>query len=327
MSNTANNQQTSEEIDLGYLFRKIGDLFRKCVKLLFEVIAFLIKFKFIVIAILLIGFGYGYYKDKTALKAYQNEVLVIPNVESVDYLYDKVEALNAKVRLADTVFLKKILDTNYRYFRRVEVEPIVDIYNFVSKSRENIDIFRILFQDQDVSEYMEDLTNSKYYKYHRLNFTVVGKDNSEFVVQHLLQHINDNPHYKDYLALGRANTDLQIREYELMIARIDTILKAAGTIAQNDGSSIYINENAQLYNLVDEKQKLLNKKLRLEMQKNDEVAIVKEVSASYNIIGEEGLRIPNKIKTPLFWLFLFCMLFFVRYVYVKMKRIAEEKDK
>lgn len=325
MSNTANNQQTSEEIDLGYLFRKIGGLFRTCVKLLFEVIAFLIKFKFIVIAILLIGFGYGYYKDKTSLKAYQNEVLVIPNVESVDYLYDKVEALNAKVQIGDAVYLKKILDTNYRYFRKVEVEPIVDIYNFVSKSRENIDIFRILFQNQDVSEYMEDLTNSKYYKYHRLNFTVVGKENSEFVVQRLLRYINDNSHYKNYLELGRANTDLQIKEYGVMIAQIDTILKAAGTIAQNGGSSVYINENAQLFDLVEKKQELLNKKLMLDMRKNDEVALIKEVSANYNIVGEKGFRIPSKIKTPLFWLFLFSMVFFVRYVYKKLQRIAEQE--
>jgi len=325
MSNHPSNNTATEEIDLGYLINKLGVLFRKSVKKLFEVIAFLIKFKFIVIAILLIGFGYGYYNDKTALKSYQNEVLVIPNVESVDYMYDMVKAVNAKVQLNDSTFLKEVIGEKYKYLRKVEVEAIVDIYNFVSESRENIDVFRILFMNQDPSDYMEDLTNSKYYKYHRLNFTVVGKDNSEEVVERILQYFNANTHYGDYLNIGKANTELQIRENIQMIAQIDSVLKASANL--NTGlaaGAVSIHENAELYRLIEKKQELLNHNLVLQMRKYDESSIIKTVNANYNITNKTGLVISKKIKTPLLWLFVFCFVFFLKYMYFKMKEIAEE---
>src|SRR5690606_24972696 len=110
---STNNTNQTEEIDLGYLFKKAGDIFKNCVKILFQIIAFFLKYKFIVIALIVIGFAYGYYKDSNAKKSYSNQGIVIPNFESVDYLYNSIENLNTKIRQADTLFLQKVLDTNF----------------------------------------------------------------------------------------------------------------------------------------------------------------------------------------------------------------------
>src|SRR5690606_20461322 len=132
-----------EEIDLGYLFKKMNDLFKKSIKLLFEVIAFFLKYKFIVIALIVIGFAYGYYKDSHSKKLYLNQGIVIPNYESVDYLYDKVAVINEKILIGDTLYLKNLLGANYLNLIKINVEPIADIYNFSTKSREHVDVLRI----------------------------------------------------------------------------------------------------------------------------------------------------------------------------------------
>jgi len=326
MSNHPTNNTATEEIDLGYLIHKLGVLFRKSVKKLFEVIAFLIKFKFIVIAILLIGFGYGYYKDKTALKTYQNEVIVIPNFESVDYLYSQAEILNAKIRQHDTLFLRKVFDKDMYYLRNVEVEPIVDIFSFISQAEENIDIFRILVYNQDFENYIEDENNYKYNKYHRLKVGTSGDQRSERIISKLLAYLNTNTHYQEYQKLSIENTALQLAENKRMITQVDSLIAAATRGTAVGGTSITVfTDNANKRNdLLRVKQDLLDNQLRLQKRSKDEQAVLKEVSSEYNIVEKKGLYIPEKIKTPLLWLFIFCFIFFLKYMYFKLKDIAEE---
>ena len=104
----AQQQHSSEEVDLGYLFKSIGGFFKKILRTLFLILDFFKKYFIIIIILLIIGFAYGYYKDYNAIKTYDNEVIVIPNFESVDYLYDKVEAINKKIASGDTIYLQNV---------------------------------------------------------------------------------------------------------------------------------------------------------------------------------------------------------------------------
>jgi len=326
MTNHPQNTNQSEEIDLGYLFNKMGDFFKSFVKLLFLIFAFFQKYIYITILLIIIGIGYGYYKDKTSKKTYLNETIVIPNFESVDYLYGKVDALNSKILLRDTLFLKQILDTNYNKIKKLEIEPIVDIYNFVAKSREHIDIFRILFQNQELSEFVEDMATSKYYKYHKLNYTIVGDKSSEKVINDLLLHINTNEHFLEYQNVGRVNRTLEISENAKMIAQVDSVFKAVSTFSTENKSnqSLFINDNSQLNTLLTTKRELLEDRMKLLMQDKDETDIVKLVSANYNL-KPDGFIISNTIKYPIMLILLFSLVFFIGYAYKKLKVIAEDK--
>jgi hypothetical protein len=315
-----------DEIDLGLLIKKIKDFFNNCVKLFFRVLLFFKKYATVVVILILIGFGYGFYLDVTKNKTYTNEVIVIPNVESVDYLYSKINALNAKIKIKDSIYLKTILDTNHRRLREIKIEPIVDIYNFVSKSRDHIDIFRILFQNQDLKEYLDDLATTKYFKYHRVNFSIVGTQASEKIIEDILREINENEHYQEYLEVGKENTKFQIEQTHAMIKQVDSIIKSTTDFASQNQSnqSVYINDNSQLTGLLNIKRDLLDDLRILEMKSKDEVQIVKAVSSNYNIVGKKGFPIANKIKFPILLVFLFSFVFFLIYLYRKLKAIAED---
>ncbi len=326
MSNQSSNANQSEEIDLGYLFRKIGEFFKNCVKLLFKVLSFFIAYKVYVIILILVGVIYGFYVDSKTKTVYDNKALVIPNFESVDYLYDKIGALNSKIESRDTLYLTSILGANYKYLKNVKIEPIVDIYNFISKSRENIDIFRIFTQNQDIEEYMEEFSNSKYYKYHKLNFKIKGKKETETIVAKILEHLNDNKHYNEYGAFYRENIDLQIFEHKFMIRQIDTLLESASkdNIMGSSGQGVLINDNSNFHNLIERKRLLLEDLLVKQKQKVDYRDVVKVVSIDYNLVDHSKLSLSAKIKYPIYLIFLFSLIFFFRYSYKKLKEIAEK---
>lgn len=320
MSNTpvTNNQQ--EEIDLGYLLNKISQMFKKAVKIFFELIGFFLKYKTFVIILLLLCFFYGWYKDSRAVPVYDNKGIIIPNVESVDYFYDKVEAFNTKIKAKDSIYLKKILDTNYRKLIRIELEPISDIYNFLSKSRENIDIFRIFTQSQDLKDYLDEFSNNKYFKYHKINFRIRGTSNSDLIISQILEHLNNNSHYNEYVKVYRSNISQQIDEHKKMIKQIDSLFKSINIANVNGANGLFISDNSDIHNTFERKRLLVEEMLPLEMLLVDLEKPLNLVEINYNLESEKPIG--NSIKYPIYFLILFTLYVFIRQTFNKLKRIA-----
>jgi hypothetical protein len=325
MSNTPTTNNHQEEIDLGYLVNKVNQLFKKSVKLLFELIGIFIKYKIITAVIFVLAVAYGIYKDQSTSVEYNNQALVIPNFESVDYLYDKVDALNAKVRGQDSLYLKQILGSNHRKLREIEIEPITDIYNFGAKSRENIDILRILFQNQDFNEFVDHVANSKNYKYHRINFKIIGEYDSKDIVNNLLIYLNENEHYLGYQSIFKEHYQFELNEVEKMIGYVDSIFDSAKTIAAQNatGQSVFINDNSQLNNLLFSKRSLIEDRVKLKLKIEDQEEIIKTVKLDLNLLPESGFRVIKTVLYPFFVFFIFSVIFFFRYFYLKLREIAE----
>lgn len=319
-------QNNQDEIDLGYLFNKISNFFRSLVRLLFLVIAFFIKYIIVIVILILIGVGIGYYFDKNKEEVYNNEIIVIPNFDSADYLYSKINSVNAKIKDNDSDFLNKIFGKKYNYVTGIEVEPIIDIYNFVAKTRENVEVFKILTAKQDIPDYIKDAQNNKYYKYHKIILKIKGKSESEELVNLLMNFLNTNTHYLEYQEVGAKDTEFQIKNYELMIAQVDSILKTAADIELNNRTnqtSVLINDNSQINFLFQSKERYLTKLLELKLQNKDEDKVIKEVATNYNVVDMTEFHINNKIKYPFLLVMLFSLFFFIKYTYKKLKIMAE----
>lgn len=317
-------QDTSEEIDLGYIFKKSNDFFKKMVRGFFLILDFFKKYFIVIIILLILGFAYGYYKDATSQKTYDNEILVIPNFESVDYLYDKVEAINNKISRGDTLYLQQMLDTNYRKLKNIQIEPIADIYNFVSKSKRNFDVLRLIAEKQDFSEYIEDLSTSKYFKYHRMKISISGDDSSEKVIADLFSFLNDNKQLKEYQTVYVENNKLEIKEHYKMISQIDSLLKA-NAMRDQRGSNVTINNTAELFNLIEIKKELVENIVQLKTEEIDFSTPIKMVSADYNLEVKRFLSISNKVKYPLLFVFLFSLAFFIIYLFKSLRIYAKSQ--
>lgn len=323
-----NTNNSTEEVDLGYLFNRIGGFFRGIVKLIFLMVVFFKKYIWITIGLIVVGIILGYFKDKSSEgnQVYENRIIVIPNFESVDYLYETVDELNAKVKYEDSVYLKSILGNQFKNLGTIEIEPIPDIYNFITKSQENIDVFRILFQNQDFTEFIEDVPTSKNYKYHKLVINVVGRE-SKSIIDTLLKNINNNTHFLGYKKEFQENTKLQLEQNALMLSQADSIIKSAVVFSPEKGGdqAVYISDG-RLDMILFRKQELLDMRLKLQKKLNDEVEVIKLVSANYNVLNKSFLSFSNKVKYPILLVFLFSFFFFLRFTYRKLKAVAEKDE-
>ena len=316
---------SSEEVDLGYLFKSIGSVFKSLVKLLFLVLVFFRKYFLLIIGVIIVGIILGYFLDRNSVNVYENRLIVIPNFESVEYLYDKTDELNFKIQSGDSLYLKEIFGENYTVVRKIEIEPIVDIYNFTTKSRENIDVFRILFENQDMKEFVDDMTTSKQYKYQKLKVFILGKE-SEKPLADLIKFYNENMHFTQYKEAYVENTTERLLETEKMIKQSDSVINS---IVNATGGSItnppvYASFNNDFYSIYRYKDVLLKDKLELLKKSKDEVAIIKPVSINYNILEGGFATLKNTIKIPMLLFLLFSFIFFLRFVYLGLKRIAQE---
>lgn len=323
MSNHPEHNNQSEEIDLGYLIKKINALFIRSLKLLFGVISFYLKHIYIILTLILIGVVYGYFKEKDNLILYDNHAIVVPNFESVHYLYDKIDAINFKIGQKDSLYLKNIFGDDYKRLRKLEIEPIIDMYQFLSKSRENIDIFRIITQSQDIIDYKEELSNNKYNKYHKLNLKIYGERNTEAIVSKVVDYLNSNEHLKEYSSIFKENNELKIDEHKKMLAQIDSVLYSIYSgKSQQSNYGVQFSDNPYTHFLIERKGMVMDDLLQHQINKIDFENAIKIVKIDYNLIDNSKFSVSSKIKYPLLLVFLYSLFFFFRYSYFKLKKIA-----
>lgn len=316
-------QRLSEEIDLGYLVNRVIKFFRSGIKLLYGIILFFLKYWIITLVLIILGIGYGLLKDNPNKKTYQSEAIVIPNYESVDYLYAAIEEINSKIKVRDTVFLKSFLGADYKKLKRIQIEPIADIYNTMSKSREQIDVFRIIYQNQDFDKFIDNLATSKYFKYHKVSFTTAGEGYSEEIISNVFSYWNSNQHFLAYQEMFKENVAFQETQYLLMFRQIDSVIASITEANRRAyGGGVVITENNNLSELFNRKRDMMEDLLEVQTKKEDYVDIIKLVYLNAEV---ENLTISNSFKYPVIFVGLFALAFFLRYLFLAMRRIAEDK--
>lgn len=312
----------SEEIDLGYLFRRSNDFLKSIVRSFFLIIAFFKRHAIVLIVIIAVGFVFGFYKDYNAVEVYNNKLIIIPNFQSVDYLYDKVDAINSKIKIGDSVYLKSIVGQRYRELKSIKLEPIVDIYNFLSnKDNRNFEVFRALTEKKDISEFLEDMSTSKYYKYHHMDILIKGDTSSEKIVKDLIAFLNQNEHFAEYQDIFKNSNQLEISEHYKMLAQVDSLVSSSSAVSGSN-ANIAINNTTNLFSLIQQKREILKEIVKLKMQQVDYSAPIREVSANYNLETKRFLNISNKIRFPILLVLAFCGVYLFLYLLRKLRSYA-----
>ena len=163
-----------QEIDLGQVFKKIGNFFQSIIDSFFDAILFVKRNIIAIIVLFIIGVILGFYLDKTT-KTYTNEIIVLPNYGSVDYLYSKIELLEAKRNENDTVFFRELGFKNVNELGLIEIEPVIDVFKFVDKKPENFELIKLMAEDGDLNKIIEGGITSKNYPFHKIKFSTSKK--------------------------------------------------------------------------------------------------------------------------------------------------------
>lgn len=308
MSATPQNQD-NQEIDLSLISKKIGDFFESISNSIFKGILFFKRNIVWIIILFILGVGLGIYLDKTT-KVYDDEIIVIPNFGSTDYLYSKINLFNAKIKEKDTVFLLNLGIKNTKEIRKVEISPIVDVYKFISNKPENFDLIKLMAEDGDLNKIVKDELTSKNYPFHMIQISTSRKESIDEFITPFLKYLNNSDYFKIIQKEFVSNTEIKMRENDSIIKQINGFLNdfKANVNGTKSNNLVYYSENNQINDIIKTKDQLISEQgqHRLELVNYDK--IVKEVSIVSNIENTKSINGKQKLILPFLFIGIFIMI-------------------
>lgn len=326
----ANQNNTNSEIDLGELSRKAKNFFSSIGDSFFDGILFIKRYFIIVILLLAAGIALGIYKDQ-GKQVYMQKMFVVPNFGSVDYLYEEIETLNAKIEQNDDAYLARIGIKDPSAISKIEIDPVIDIYGFANENPYaeeespeyvNYQIFRLMAEKGDINKVMEDKVTARNYKNHIITVSTKGKASKEDVLAPILNHFNSNQYYKQLQEQGKKDLDISIASKEASIKQIDDILSSVSQ-RTNSGSLVAYNDNTDLSDLVKSKNKLVAELAQNKIDRINYDEIVKDGSSMLNIQDLSLTSGRMKYIYPIVFILLFVLG--VRFVSFYKKQVEKRK--
>jgi len=229
MSTNSNTPNTSEEVDLGQLFKLIGNAFDrffnffitifKRIFLAFVWLVFFIKKRIIVLVLAgIFGFVYGLLNSKSAAPKYESAVTVVQNYPTGENLYNSVSYYNDLVKQGDFQTLGAVLNLDESKAESIlsfQVEPVVSendkllAFNNYIKKLDSLASTKIEYEDFLLNN--EDYTH----KYQQVKISSTQRNSFKSVFESIVESINSNPFFineqnKDITELNKTKEGLEL---------------------------------------------------------------------------------------------------------------------
>ena len=315
---TNDQNNSSEEIDLGVLVKKINGFFSNISLTIFKGILFVKKNILVFGALFIIGAVLGYFLDKTN-PSYDSEIIVAPNMDGTDYLYSKIELLTSKLNEGDKPFFKSIGINNPEKISLIEIEPIIDIYNFVNNSTsaasaqntQNFELVKLLSESSDITKVINDKLTSKNYPHHKIHIVTSDKTSIDATIKPLMKFLNTDEYLNKILEISKDNIIIKMKKNEELIAQTDSLIRILTVNLMKDQSKaslVYNNENNQFNDFFNLKNGLINEIAGQRIALINSNSVIKDISTVVNIRNNKGTNGKMKLILPVLFIFMFLII-------------------
>ncbi len=255
MSKDLPQPQQSEEVDLGQLFKLIGNAFNNFFRfigslfnklfLAFVWLVFFVKkhaLKLVIAGVA--GIVLGMVLEKTSEPVYTSYVIVKQNYNVGGNLNNAISYYNALLKQGDVSALENILG-----IRSVETESILNFeLRSVVSENEKLQEFDTYLKTLDTSlvknvEYKDFLKNSKDYNHQYQQITIKAKERNNFdsVFEKIISNISSNTYFKREQEKDLSELKEQASAISKSLIKSDTLLaiyqKAIVKSAENNNDS------------------------------------------------------------------------------------------
>ncbi len=225
-NNTPNKTNASDEIDLGQLF----NIFRIWLKNLFsaflEAYGFLRKNIFILAGLIVVGLIIGYGLNQIITKKLKTEIIVKPNLESKNYLYDVVNEIQSNIEAEDTEFFGNLgIDANNLKRFEVIIEPVVVKTKNMEEEMKYLELLQNFENTGIISDIVREEILDKSSLNQRITFFYKNKLIGQDYANKLMDYINSNDYYNGLVEVQRANAKNRIEEDEILLKQVDGIIE------------------------------------------------------------------------------------------------------
>jgi hypothetical protein len=223
---TPKETTSNDEIDLGQLFNMIGkgftNLFNSFLRFFLYIKRNIIKFAILTVVGLLLGYGL----NQIIVKKQKIEVIVKPNLESKNYLYDVVDEIGSNIKAKDTVFFSKLgIDVRRLKGFNIEIQPIEK--ESVKNTDEDIKYLELLEKfrnDPLIADVVRTEIFNKSILNHRITFTFKNSEIGIDYARKLVAYINSNDYYTGLVKITTENAEKRIEQNQNLVQQIDELI-------------------------------------------------------------------------------------------------------
>ncbi|NDV42138.1 hypothetical protein [Flagellimonas sediminis] len=295
-------QGSSDEVDLGQLFQMIGRGFQKffnfignIFKGIFHVLILFLLFiqkNIIVIgsALILGGIG-GYVLDKILPEKYISKMVVEPNFNSVQQLYNNIAFYNDLAEAQDSVALATALNITEHEAASIK-EVFADSY---SDENQKIKLFDEFVRELDTTtiktidfeNYLKNF-NSLDARFHQISLISTDNRVAKKTQPAILGSISVNGYFKLQKRINDENLALQDSIYRQQLVEIDSLQKLYKTVMVKEadkpmqGTNINLADNGESQNkelaLIQERDVLKQRLVDLNRERANKSSIINVIS-------------------------------------------------
>ncbi|MCM5662313.1 hypothetical protein [Galbibacter mesophilus] len=232
-----NQNNSSEEIDLGQLFKLIGDGFRKFFNFIGKIfkgifgliIAFMLFIqrhiiKFVIAGI--VGVAFGTFLDIIKKPVYVSTMTLEPNFQSVQQLYNNIKFYNELAEAEDSVALAEALDitqTEAASIKEIEAESYSDENQKIKLFDEFVRSLDTTTQKAiDMEKYLENF-NSFDARFHTVVVKATDNKVAKKIQNPIIESISNNDYFKTQKKTRKDNLNFQDRILEKQLVEIDSL--------------------------------------------------------------------------------------------------------
>lgn len=295
----------NKEIDFTHVSGKIKGIFSSINDYFFDAILFVKKYLVILIVLFVVGAGAGFFQDSLYKPNYESKLFIIPNFRSADYLYSQVDLINSNIGSIE--FFNSMGIKDNMLIKKLEIEPVVDIYEFIEEPNDpKFQILKLMADSGEISKILEDKITSKNYKYQVVTITTSRPITEEEVLKPLLQYLNANPYLEVMKKEWVNNLEIEIKQNDTLIKQIDGILNNFGTKATGNG--VFYSEEAPIHEIIKSKEKLIREQGKNRIDIVNYEKVIKDSSNILNINRYGTLAGRLKFVYPIILIGLFVSL-------------------
>lgn len=318
----------ADEIDLGQLFQVIGKGFNNLFRAFLKFFLYLRKNIIILSVLVLGGAAVGYILSKVVSKQYKTEVIVSPQLESKNYLYEVISEIQSNIKAKDTLFFKSLGVENID-FNGLEV----NITRVIDGASTEIDMkYLELLQGFNNTDAIADivrteLQNNSSYN-HLITFQYKDAQFGTAFARKMIDYINTNKYFNELVKVYRSNASYRIQENETLLEQVDEIIiNYTNSLATKGSTAVterIVLDNQEQVNIADifEYKTLLIRDIeakKLELVKLAEPISV--VNFGKSQVVQKSFFGKNIVLIPMILLFLFFFISFVRYLNIRSKEL------
>jgi hypothetical protein len=299
----SNNTPTNDEIDLGQLFKIIGNGFRnlfnffgnilKGIFHLFILFLLFIKVHFLKFAIAgILGAGIGIYLDSVKETIYSSSMVVEPNFNSAQQLYNNIGFYNELAEAKDSVALAEALDISVSEAASIK-KMAVESYSDENQKVQLFDKFvRSLDTTTqraiDMENYLKNF-NSIDARFHTITMLATNNSIAKKVQPTIINSIARNTYFQLQQSINDKNLDLQDSIYKKQLVEIDSLQQLYKRVMEKQaenplqGTNINLGDNTSDENkelaLINQVDKFKQSLVALNQERANKSSILNVISA------------------------------------------------